>query len=146
MAHHIERLFREASDEVIGFTIFGADGTTPIDSDIVDEIKLWMRDLENNTEVAGAQAVDVTSQLGPDGAMLLEVPAAWLVQTPDTDAEQQLRMITLRIKHSGDKTTYEEITFHLDAMQDVPATSPSPSVSPSASQSPSASTSPSEGA
>lgn len=118
MAHHIERLFEEESDTLIAFTIFSEDGVTPVDSDIIEEIKVWLRDKEDESMIV--EGDDVTDQLGPDGAMRLLVPAAWTETTFGSTTERQLRLLTLRIEHSEGKVRYEEITFHIDAMQDSP--------------------------
>lgn len=119
MAQHIDELFEEESDAIIQTVIVGEDGVTPIDSDIVTDLHMWMRDKEADPEVFLVDGRDVLSQLGPDGLLRLEMEADDMVATVG-GGEKQLRLITLRFQHSGGKVKYEEITFYLDAMQDAP--------------------------
>jgi hypothetical protein len=124
MAYIIEELFSEASDEIIAATIVGEDGVTPIDSDIVTALQMWLREKETADETVIVADRDVLSQMGDNGALRLELIPADLVAVGTE--ERQMRLVTLKITHSGGKVKYLEIVFHLDAMQDAPQPPPGP--------------------
>ena len=102
----------ESSDYLVTGTLYGPDGTTPVEPAAVAEILASLSDIENGTTLFADR--DVTSSLTTGGvfAMLLE----------DTDlvshgtAPMQRRRLTLKIRQSNGRVRYQAIRFSVENM------------------------------
>jgi hypothetical protein len=116
MSTHIEDLVAEGSDFQLEALLVGPDGITPVGNDVVTEILMTIRDTASATFIAEDR--NVTSALDINGNFSTQLSAADNVAVP-TSGKNQLRLITLKVTHSGGKKRNQEITYYLENMQDV---------------------------
>jgi hypothetical protein len=124
MSTHIETPIAENSDFTLKLMLVGEDGETPLEEDgVVTAITMSLRDITGGVMIATDR--DVLSGLT---AVVTDPVGDYNFATPLTaednrviegSGELQLRLITLKVTHSGGKKRNQEFTYHLDAMQDV---------------------------
>lgn len=116
MSTHIEELVAESSDFQLEALLVGPDGVTPVGNDVVSEILMTIRDTASATFLTEDR--DVTADLDIAGNFSTWLSAADNVAVP-TSGRNQLRLVTLKVTHSGGKKRNQEITYYLENMQDV---------------------------
>lgn len=125
MSTHLEEEAPENSDVPLVALLVGPDGSSPIDPDVVSSIEMTIRDVTSGTIIE--DALEVVSSLGSVvdlGGEIGEVNFQFdltpeHVKAIEGSGEKQLRLVTFKITHSGGKVRNQEITFYVDAMQDV---------------------------
>lgn len=123
MSTHIEEPIAEGSDYPFRCLLVDEDGEA-VDVDAISEILMTIRDLESGTVIE--TDVDVTDGLlpdpldDPDVNFQINIAAEWNVSLGTPPPEMQLRLLTFKITHSGGRKRNQEVTYNLDAMQDVP--------------------------
>jgi hypothetical protein len=124
MSTHLETPIAENSDFVFKAMLVGEDGETPLEpDDVVEGITMSIRDVTGAIMIAtNRDVLEGLTEVVTDPAGDYNFATGLTAEDNRVIAgsgEMQLRLITLKVTHSGGKKRNQEFTYHLDAMQDV---------------------------
>lgn len=111
----IECPLAEASDYEVTATLYGPDGTTPVEPAAVSAIAATLRDLEANVVLFTDR--DVLSSLSAGGVFVM--PLSNTDTTATVARRFQRRLLTLKLTQTNGKMRKQEVRFSVENLTDV---------------------------